>query len=168
MEEQIVSFEVAKLAKEKGFNWKCRGYIHNSHFHFVKDNVIPNNIPIHHSEIFSVIEDHNNRDSVEYHNINPKCKEKVYDRLSLPTQSLLQRWLREIHRIHICIDLMDNSCEFYYYFTLTIINIREFHDEDMMDQAVTRLNHLKFNTYEEALEEALLNALKLIENEKEK
>jgi hypothetical protein len=130
MKEQIVSFETAKLAKEKGFdkvwcnNIYCVGF---------------NDLP----EDKEIIEcDLRNNVDGQFH-------------LALaPTQSLLQRWLREKHKIHI--DLWYNDltnkwrCECLYLLPL---------------MAVLSVNCNEHPTYEEALEEGLYQALKLIKDE---
>lgn len=63
------------------------------------------------------------------------------------TQSLLQRWLREKHNIHITINCKrtDLSLDGFWY-------------------VVKSLSSKMFNTYEQALEEGLYKALKLIKN----
>ena len=44
MQDQLISFETARLAREKGFNIPCRAKINCSHYHFVENNIIPKNI----------------------------------------------------------------------------------------------------------------------------
>lgn len=69
--ECYVSFGVAKLLKEAGFNWGCRGYFDGIEFH-------PNG-------------------SVECTNYNSNtCKY-----LKAPTLDVAQRWLREMKGIHV-------------------------------------------------------------------
>jgi hypothetical protein len=151
MKDQLVAFKTTKLAKEKGFNWKCRGRIHVSHFHFVKNNIIPDNVPTNDNEMFAPIEDHNNKPSVEFARINPQIKEPVYDRLSLPTQSLLQKWLREKHKIHASVYGLGGSWKCAIYDITSKGNYEK-------DQASSDM----YDTYENALESGLINALKLI------
>ncbi len=72
MEEQLISFETAKLAKEKGFDIICqKGFNPNN------GNIIEGNLWF----VLNTLESN-------YH-------------IQCPTQSLLQRWLREVHNIHI-------------------------------------------------------------------
>ena len=59
-----------------------------------------------------------------------------------PTQSLLQKWLREVHRINVEVNYFDNN----YWVIGTISHINKY-----------------FNTYEEALEYGLKQTLKLIQ-----
>ena len=74
--------------------------------------------------------------------INPDSIEENY---SAPTQSLLQRWLRETHNTHITIRCKrtDLSLDGFWY-------------------VINSLESKMFNTYEQALEEGLYEALKLI------
>lgn len=72
----------------------------------------------------------------------------VYNGISAPTQSLLQKWLREKHEIHIAIMpcILPNNTIHYYIFK---------------GKLKWNWNEL-FDSYEEALEEALYQALLLI------
>lgn len=72
MKEQLIKLDVAKLAKEKGFDIPCK-----SKFTILKTKVV---------------EKTNSK-----HNANSK-KDNVYSR---PTQGLLQKGLREIYDIHV-------------------------------------------------------------------
>jgi hypothetical protein len=65
-------------------------------------------------------------------------------------QHLLQRWLREVHNIHIFIEVF--KIEGITKYAATILS-------DMLEEDDV---YTYFNTYEEALEEALVNALNLI------
>jgi len=109
MEEQLISFKTAKLAKEKGFNepsLRFKGLI--------KDD----------SEVV-------------------KNWNKYVNSLSKPTQSLLQKWLREKHSIFI--DIITQSGKNRVTFAYEIKPQSIFADG--------------FNKYEETLEEALFKAL---------
>lgn len=71
---------------------------------------------------------------------------------SCPTQSIAQKWLRDIQNIHIEISYMYGN--YWIYDILTIPN----HDlVGLSDRPIIR-----YNTYEEALESGLQEALKLI------
>jgi len=72
MKDELVSFEVAKLAKEKGFNIPCRS----------KYTVMKTKRKFTTNSMLSRV----------------STKDNVY---AVPTLSLLQRWLREKHNIHI-------------------------------------------------------------------
>lgn len=126
MEEQLISFETAKLAKEKGFGGKelttLNGYFRGG---------ILCNIPCNNKSDF--------------------CHE---DEFSAPTQSLLQKWLREIYNIHIIVYIMENSNGSVYY---------DFGLKQVINWLTDKSSKPReFLTYEEALEVGLQKALKLI------
>lgn len=137
MEDKLISFETARLAKEKGFDIP-----QNKMYSYGKD-------------MFEYI------DKVKFHDgTKHQCSETPYNwndgksqtatkYFSAPTQSLLQKWLREVHKIHIDICYQDDVYG-YYYKTTTII------DNTESDESIG------FNTYEEALERGLQEGLKLI------
>ena len=124
MEEQLISFETAKLAKEKGFGGKelttLNGYFRGG---------ILCSIPCNNKSDF--------------------CHE---DEFSAPTQSLLQKWLREKHHLIIIVAYQyeHDSTPYSYWI------YKEFQSLPI-NQWVNDLN-----TYEEALEVGLQEALKLI------
>ena len=96
---------------------------------------------------------------------NISCRYCTGDNVQLPTQTLLQRWIRETHGIHIVI--IPTVTSFWTYKTVTVISDR---DDDVIKgiKSVSDLPPYKevcgydFNTYEDALEDALFEALKLI------
>ena len=111
MKEQLISFETAKLAKEKGFEVKCSTY--KIHLPYSKEN---------------------------------PCY--------IPTQSLLQKWLREEHNLHISVD--NNNYE---------IKNMWCYDIHKLPYGLLRLwkrGEKTYSSYEEALEKGLQEALKLI------
>ena len=105
MKEQLISFETAKLAKEKGFPKKP--------LIFKKVG-----ISIHGEEIY-----------------------KIY-----VTQSLLQKWLREVHSIQINLIKLKSSFMFFVF----------------KEKTSFTASQKGFNSFEEALEKGLQEALKLI------
>lgn len=124
MKEQIVSFEVAKLAKEKGFNIPCRS----------KYTVMKTKKKFTTNSMLSRV----------------STKDNVY---LVPTQSLLQKWLREGRSINVIVDKVDSTPSSGYYFNIYSENIEDEYDI------------IEFDTYEEALEKGLEEALKIIDNE---
>lgn len=128
MEEQLISFECAKLAKELGFNQKC-------------DKV--------YSGIMKIPQ-------IESYN---ETRWKLYDDYCKAySQSLLQRWLREEKRL--IVQVYFNGDENFYFFT------QEY--KSMSKDLISSLDDLdKFHwpTYEEALENALIETLKYLQNE---
>ena len=127
MEDTLITFETAKLAKEKGFPQE------------------PNKLKI------------------PYYNYKGEFKGDVKDWLrkylrkedtsdvesvSAPTQSLLAKWLREEHNIHLI--------------AYKNINIDGYDWCYITTDGITNINSYK--TYEEAYEIGLQEALKLIDN----
>ena len=80
MKEQLISFKTAKLAKDKGFDLECNlsDYAFGTFDGVYKQKTLA----CRHAMIFSRW-------------INDR------EKISAPTQALLQRWLREVHGIHL-------------------------------------------------------------------
>lgn len=142
MKEQLISFETAKLAKEKGFNLECKCFYTNPR-----------------SKMFG-IDEHNNYYPIK--NIFKKIytigfeatlnsKNVIYS----PTQSLLQKWLREKHNIDVEIHREGPIQSQRDGFSLWIMSLYE----TIFPWKLGGIH----NTYEEALEKGLQEALKLIE-----
>jgi hypothetical protein len=136
MREELITYETAKLVKEKGFNWECYAkwdYMGAFISNRLKDFVVaPNNSVT--AKVLFTIDD---------------CRN---DYLA-PTQSLLQRWLREEHNI-IIVALP---------YTVSVkISMHSYIWMIYKISASTK-KYQPFSTYEEALEQGLLKALKLIE-----
>lgn len=125
MTETLIGFELAKLSKEKKFEQYTGLFYENS-------SKINNAILARPNSYFGS----------DYRII--KC-----------SQNLLQRWLREVHNIHICIDISINSKWFY-----NIYNLKDKRNCEFKES----VNKFEFNTYEQALEQGLIEALKLINN----
>lgn len=121
MEEQYITFETAKIAKEKKF-------------------------------IYPTLANYECEEDGTVKELNWKFKTlgDFLDNLHTPvcTQNLLQKWLREVHNIHIQIIFLPINNRF-------IFAIYKYGKEDI--ESV-----LEYETYEFALEEALQEALKLI------
>jgi hypothetical protein len=94
MEEQLITFETAKLAKEKGFDIKVETfYMGDSEENFL----------------------HNAGKKDNWN--NHKCllnESELSNDYSAPTQSLLQKWFREEHGIDVyCMPVGDDSYKWY-------------------------------------------------------
>lgn len=87
MQEYLISFETAKLAKEKGFNIEVKTY-----FDFKKFGIKP-------VEFFGKL---NANDLTKWDDDLRQNTSANY--ISAPTQSLLQKWLREKHKIILIIN----------------------------------------------------------------
>ena len=145
MKEQLISFGTAKLAKEKSFDSGCDWI-------FDETETISHHLLIHRRKYSNTPADTYNT--------------------GLPTQSLLQRWLREVHEIQVSIDyqgIESDSMEWCY----TIKQLpEEFKNAKRWVQHVVEIQsgqfHVNntysgfFESYEEALEAGLVQALKLI------
>ena len=145
-----IQYKTAVLAKEKGFDLECRHYFDIKKFgekpvgFFGKLN----------ANILTTL--------------SPSGKVVSCNYISCPLQSELQQWLREKHEIHV-------SVEPQYNLTDESINEIEFNDtwcatlENISKEKLVATNILCLaatkNIYEEALEEGLYEALKLIKDE---
>ena len=133
-----MNFVPAKLAKEKGFDL-------NSHAFYGCDNPEfsePNQLTI--------------RDWVKWTDFgkqdSPQKGTKIY---SAPTQSLLRKWLREEKERFIQV-FIGGKFNYGYY-------IHNLNSKDIFEDAKNRIFHrANFDTYEEALEAGLIEALKLL------
>ena len=85
-------------------------------------------------------------------NYNPRDYQPWYFDL---TQSLLQKWLREVHKIHLVVWWRDQEDMFYYEMGSKSVGMIIIQSGDG-----TKL----YKTYEEALECGIYQALKLINN----
>lgn len=126
MTDSIVSYETAKLAKEKNFNW------------LVSDDKF-----------------YNSFGDIEYTYQGYTEGVDSRGRIAAPTQSLLQKWLREIQRNVITIEVYNDGDEWEQTeYTVRISEFKHFstHDSFVQDG---------FVSYEDALEEGLKQALKM-------
>ena len=131
MKEQLISFKTAKLAKEKGFNIPCKYFYKEKYINAIEYEVVHDG----HLEA----------------NWNENFKYSPAE-CSAPTQSLLQKWLREKHHLIIIIAYQyeHDSTPYSYW-------IYKENNSLPINQWVNDLN-----TYEEALEMGLQESLKLI------
>lgn len=132
--EEICTYEVAKLAKEKGFN------VPTDHYYHIYNDVI---------EAQNSLEMTSDGCADFYNSLN-RC------RCAAPTQSLLQRWLREKKGVTICVDIFDDGWFF---------DISTFYKQDTGVYEVEipyKSSNVSpvYDTYELALENALKYALK--------
>ena len=135
MKDTLITFETAKLAKEHGFDFPVK----NAYWRNIENNYVE----VDNLDDFpnSVMEGHN---------------------YSRPSQTVLRKWLRMEHFIHIIIipygfmggeDLINHDNTFSYFI----------YDND---KYIT--DGVDFLTYEDALEIALREALKLVTEENHK
>lgn len=147
MKEQKISFETAKLAKEKGFNLWCEKQYVETLEHTLdcgRGDVIT--FPYQYPRVI----------------ITGKLTEWDINYGFAPTQSLLQKWLREEYNCIV-------EVVFQYSVAYTGGKIKYFSTVDYygkdMENAITEDADFRsklYNTFEEALEVGLQEALKLI------
>lgn len=138
MHERLILFETAKLAKEKSFNIPCFSCYDNKGY--IKHPFLENGSST--DTDFRVDLD----DLLENHN------HTHYSTNSAPTQSLLQKWIREAHGIHIEILLSDEQPHKHFYYRIM-----------QMSKYFTLAHDGIYNiSYEDITEIALQDALKRI------
>jgi len=115
VEEQLISFETAKLAKEKGF-------------------AVPNKM---------VYSEHGGIFERATWPFNDYQEQSIY---AIPTQSLLQKWLRDEHELFVWVEH----------------GAKKTHDVLIGWSRVAQLKGLE--VYEDALEAGLFKALKMLKN----
>lgn len=139
MQEQLIEFKTAKLAKEKGFDWEVNHYYDttNCNWHRV-----------------SKYENLTNKCWIQEPD-GSNCKSRI-GWISAPTQSHLQKWLRDVHKIYLQPILLSQLVpESGWGYELTWIDkkIKTVFNTDESEE---------YKTCEESLEVGLLEALKLI------
>jgi hypothetical protein len=139
MKDQLISFETAKLAKEKGFQLQRNyfGYI-DKFYHPITQ-------------------------CIRSYGMTGRTNKGIL--IYIPTQSLLQKWLREVHNLHIVI-----FPEFYttgINYTVQILCYDPTSSDCYNNDKCTGMygDNGEYPTYEFALEFGLYEALKLINNE---
>lgn len=145
MKEELISFETAKLAKEKGFPQPIRDGETCTYqsVNDIKYGYVDGALTMHYFLSFV-------------------CYKNVF---VAPSQSLLQKWLREQHNIDIIItpftagkadkkrwEWLEEGKKYYYY---NVHSRHGIHLDEIKDQFC--------NIFEEALEKALQRSLKLID-----
>lgn len=140
MQEQLITFETAQLAKQKGFDLEV--------LHFYCKNETCNHLEVPNKYSFEVNANNDSENNFGYGLT-----------WSAPTQSFLQAWLRNIKGIEITI--IPN----YIYIVFPLKRMTDALDKLEGDQTIDLLDlasETEYKTYEEALEVALVEALKMI------
>lgn len=156
LEEPTVSFETAKLAREKGFEDAIGiGY---GKSYYTYDGKLNGSVVDEISEYYRL----KKKEGLDHYQAEEKNTKKT---IPAPTQSLLQKWLREKHNIIVIPNYIYISCGADQYGPLCDKLI---YDVDEICMKVDGyfitipLTSTLFDTYEEALEEGLRKALNLI------
>lgn len=132
MEEQLINFETAKLAREKGFDVDNR---ENHYFYCFPNGKL---------------------DKFKYLSVG------YGDDVLAPTQSLLQKWLREVHNLHVVVKRISYSG-----YTSLIVDLNIYKQNGFIkEEYINSIGFRGFEVYEDALEKGLQEALKLIKSGK--
>jgi hypothetical protein len=128
MEEQLISDKTAKLAKEKGFNIET---------------------------FYALIKSNSGKEIKMFYNT-----EDIHPLLTfiswLPTQSLLQQWIRKIHNINITVT-QEVHMKWFYDFSTIALTPETYDAPDYIHEYEEG-----FSSYEDALEAALFAILQLL------
>ncbi len=158
MKDQLVSFETAKLAKEKGFKEFVTDY-------FLEDKTLLSSfegsesyVESYHVDLESLRENYNdNWKRTKDGGRCVGCRSGEYkESYSAPTQNSLRRWLREKHKIK---GVVEPNFECYLIKRLCIWNEHSGENEDV---DLEGLEFKDFETFEEAWETLLEKSLKTI------
>lgn len=137
LEEQRISFETARLAKERGFDWE---------------------VLVWYSENGESIDMLSEFDGFMLPTWTNSYKDSGY---AGATQALLQKWLRDVHKIHVhmySIHLQDGSG---YKWSVDVYNLKKLTEEEYIVMTGHALTDGIKDTYEEALEMGLNAALRI-------
>lgn len=132
MKDELITFETAKLAKEKGFNEKCK-------FRFFEGK----------GELEEQVTSDRKSFRVMEVSLTHFREMEIHYTLR-PTQSLLSRWLREVHKIHISPMFIGPDTNKYQYRI------------DIENSGNTGEYSKWFTNFEECFEDGLMFGLKLI------
>lgn len=145
MKDKLITFETAKLAKEKGFKTDLLWYSEDGNIvrfpYFVNFQTGDNED----NRVTKFVRDALDRDGMSY-DYSPVSDPIYY---YAPTKSLLQKWLREEYGIHIEISRDEDKWKYNLY------SIKQ------GNRHIPR-GFKTYSTYEKALEAGLVEALKLI------
>lgn len=137
MIDQLIEFQTAKLAKEKGFNEVCIDIFSDTGIAQYRYNLDIDNI-----KSMRKLKEEFEITNSELEQIAKDCKITPY--IARPSQSLLQRWLREVHKIDV--------------FSIKLKAVNKY----IWEANTNEQREGWYNTYEEALEEGLKAGLNLI------
>ncbi len=137
MEEKLINFETARIAKQRGFNAQCHSYYE-----------VNKEAWLHHSV----------NSPVDYNGV-----EDTRHLFSAPTQSLLQKWLRDVHKINVHIYSIhgNDGSEFQLKWSADVYNLKQLNYENYRVMIGYELSNGVKDTFEEALEMGLNAALRI-------
>jgi hypothetical protein len=147
MKEQMVTYDVADLAIKKGFNLETDSYY----------GILPK-----YHNLYSGVEDPS---KIRLYTWGKKKLSHIILIENVPTQSLLQKWLREVHNLNVEVTAHAYNKEdkhFSFRVIIKIITKTNISDNNGCLSDIETDFYI-FRTYEEALEKGLYEALKMIE-----
>ena len=160
--EQFITLETAKLAKQAGFDWECPTFYTETFdytnqdgtgkFEFRRDDNLRYRNP--------------NDDRNSFVNHKGTLLEYKFEMYSAPTQSVLQRWLREVKSYNIYIShtytVIDCQIKSIWEVLYEKMSFLKPNSTLILEDDLGR--SLAFDTYETALEAGLKECLSLIIN----
>lgn len=151
--DTLISFETAKLAKEKRFDLSVM-----YHYWLEESNWIlkPNYQTVRGVDIFTTGEAI--KIDIEELTTNYDTPGNPDIFRAAPTQSLLAKWLREVHGLYV--DAHPSHTDNKLFKTTFVVEVVHLHKLKFYSGAEQNKDY--FESYEEALEEGLFSALKLI------
>lgn len=133
MRDDVILFETAKLARDKGFKIPCDGRYYWEHKWQLS--------------LKGSVKCSNNSDMKDRSNIS----------YSAPTQSLIQKWLREEHRIYVTVSSIEDGEVILFDYSIK-------QKAPIFGFSEIRVKLQEFKTYEEALETGIEKSLNLIKD----
>lgn len=137
--DEICTYEVCKLAKEKGFNEECRD--------FYCDDKLQKRITRTSCNRQVTSFDYCSNSMLEDYD-----SPKEYYNIAAPTQSLLQRWLREEKKISVEVSWFEVGKKYFWV-------AKDMNNHDVFKPKTTKCMTF-YDTWEQALEHGLKYALK--------
>ena len=134
MRDDVILFETAKLARDKGFKIPCDGRYYWDHKWQLS--------------LMGAVKCTNNSD----------LKDR-YASYCAPTQSLIQKWLRDEHRIYVTVSSIEDGETILFDYSIK-------QKAQIFVFSEIQLKLQEFKTYEEALETGIIKALNLIKSKK--
>ena len=166
MKEQLVSFETAKLAKEKGFDLETSKFYLSDKTLITAFEDSKGNEAEYYFDADSFLENWNRKGWLVTKECNmgfgvTEGKNGYMQGFSAPTQSLLQKWLREKYKIHLVIIPTVEG-----YFTYKLLDIHCDPENKIETSPYSDVCSTDFDTYEQALEAGMQKALMAINADK--
>lgn len=154
MEENLITYDTANIAKDAGYDIPCLNY-YTTEYSRDKKPYITKGIE-YDSDGYTEFDwncntEHSKGLKAPYPNTYHKSQR------SAPTQSLLQKWLRDIHNLYIEVYIKNNDLLEEVTFSYLIL----FKNEKSVDHLISEGN---IQSYEDALEKGLQEALLIIRN----